>query len=654
MLANSTSSENDLKSFKTHLDNKLKEEGTDFYNAVNGVQYSYDLDLLVYTKNEDGTIIHSDTSAVIQELLSGYLGADLSGITSSMGSMSDLSSMTSMFGGSGLSMNLWQEMLAGKNGDPVNDLLKKQYDVVYGSWANDYNEVMLVLNQNNELDDLALYALGLEPKSEIDKIKDSIINGTPLEKDNKKWSYEEICNTSFKVILNSDCYAYNESSGTYTDLRKTEAGLRYLYENGTELKVSGIIKPSENAQSAMLSGSIVYTKKLTEYVVEQAKKSDIIKAQLANPSTDIFTGLPFKSNTSSLTNAEKAKALRDYANELDENGKAELFIKIKSIPSEAELNAMTDNAMAGYTREQIEAAMISQVASQMGMDEETIKSYIASMSDEELFGMFREGVKAEIKARYAAQVREQINAQIASGETSNAQLAAGLTYQMSQYSNEQCAAYYDEVMEFSTSTYEDNLKAMGYVELDSPSAINIYASSFENKEIIEKAIAEYNETQDELGKIKYTDYVGLMMSSIVTIINSITYVLIAFVAISLIVSSIMIGVITLISVQERTKEIGILRAIGASKHDVSSMFNAETLIIGFASGLLGILVTYLLCIPINLILHAVTGLATLNAMLPWWGAVGLVVISMLLTLIAGLIPSRSAAKKDPVVALRTE
>jgi putative ABC transport system permease protein len=209
-------------------------------------------------------------------------------------------------------------------------------------------------------------------------------------------------------------------------------------------------------------------------------------------------------------------------------------------------------------------------------------------------------------------------------------------------------------MVFSDSTYEENLISIGYIDLESPAAINLYASSFENKDVIVEAIDNYNKDVDELKQIKYTDYLGIMMSSITTIINAITYVLIAFVAISLIVSSIMIGVITLISVQERTKEIGILRAIGASKKNVSSMFNAETMIVGFASGLLGIVVTYLLCIPINMILHHLTGINNLSAVLPVSGAIILVIISVLLTLISGIIPSRSAAKKDPVVALRTE
>jgi putative ABC transport system permease protein len=206
----------------------------------------------------------------------------------------------------------------------------------------------------------------------------------------------------------------------------------------------------------------------------------------------------------------------------------------------------------------------------------------------------------------------------------------------------------------SEATYQENLDALGYIDPSSPSTVSLYAATFADKDKIADLIQNYNDGVDEEDQISYTDYVALLMSSITTIISGITYVLIAFVAISLIVSSIMIGIITLISVQERTKEIGILRAIGASKRDVSGMFNAETMIVGFAAGLLGVGITYLLCIPINLILHKVTGIATLSAMLPLPAAVLLIAISVALTLISGLIPSRSAAKKDPVEALRTE
>ena len=270
------------------------------------------------------------------------------------------------------------------------------------------------------------------------------------------------------------------------------------------------------------------------------------------------------------------------------------------------------------------------------------------MSDEEIKSYFSQMIVEQIKAQYAAQVMKQL------AGMGVEEMAAALDMASPNYTKEQCAKYYDEVMIFSESTYEENLLEMGYVDLESPYSINIYASSFENKDLIVEAIDDYNKDVEELKQIKYTDYLGIMMSSITTIINAITYVLIAFVAISLVVSSIMIGVITLISVQERTKEIGILRAIGASKKNVSSMFNAETMIVGFASGVLGVVVTYLLCIPINIILHTLTGINNLSAVLPVPAAIILVAISVGLTLISGIIPSRSAAKKDPVVALRTE
>lgn len=655
---NLDSNENDLKSFKAYLERESLrgdvEEGLS--QALTGVQYSYDLGLLVYTKNVDGDIIQSDTRTLLQGLLSEYMGADMSSFSSMaegnsmFGSMATMESLGSTAASSMgmMSMNLWQEMLTGKDGAPVNELLKKQYDVVYGAWPSAYNEIVLVLDKNNELDDMTLYALGLEPKEHVDAIMSAALKGTELEKSDSTWSYEDICNTEFRVILNADCYSRDESTGLYTDLRATEAGLRYLYGNGLTLKVTGIIRPSENAQSAMLSGSIAYTKGLTEYVIAHAKSSPVIADQMNSDTTDILTGLPFKTNTGILTDTEKETELRAYLSGLDEAGKAAAYVSMMSIPPREQLEAMTAEATKNYTRADIEAAMAQALTQQMGVDEATVQSYIASMSDEDISELFATSVAEQIRAQYAAQVQQQLSAM------PPAQLAAALSMALDSYTTQQYATYYDEIMVFSEATYESNLTQMGYVDLDAPSAINIYASSFENKDTIETTIAEYNKGVDDLSQIKYTDYVGIMMSSVTTIINAITYVLLAFVAISLIVSSIMIGVITLISVQERTKEIGILRAIGASKGDVSSMFNAETVIIGFASGLLGIAVTYLLCIPINMLLHSLTGIPNLSAFLPAQAAAVLVLISVVLSLIAGLIPSRSAAKKDPVVALRTE
>ncbi len=642
--------ENDLKAFKAYLAQQMaNKESSMLYPAVSGIQYSYDLPLLVYTKNIDGNIIASDTTELMRGIIGEFMGMDMSamlGATQGNGVMSSM--MSSSMSMQQSMMKLWQEMLPGKDGAPISDVLQKQYDVVYGSWPNSYNEVVLVLDEHNELDDMTLYALGLLSEEAIDKIMSAAVDGTTLESTEKKWTYEEICDLEYRLILNSSCYVYDEATGLYNDLRKTDTGIRYLYDNGLSLKVSGIIRPSKDATSTMINGSIAYTSALTEYVITESQKSAAIQAQRDNPSVDIITGLPFSENTGNLTVAEKAAELRAYLTGLSENEKADAYIRIKSIPSAEMLEQSIAQALNGMTREQMNANLIAGLSEQMRIDIEELTTYVEAMSDEEITDIFEEILSNQIKTQYAQQVAEQMST------IPPAQLAGMLSVELPTYTDEQCATYYDEIMEFSEASLESNLLTLGYVDLDEPSSINIFASSFANKDVIEDVIAQYNEGKDELEKIKYTDYIGIMLSSITTIINAITYVLIAFVAISLVVSSIMIGVITLISVQERTKEIGILRAIGASKKNVSSMFTAETVIIGFTSGLLGILVTYLLCIPINAIINHLTGIANLKAILPIPVAVILVAISVVLTLISGLIPSRSAAKKDPVVALRTE
>lgn len=369
---------------------------------------------------------------------------------------------------------------------------------------------------------------------------------------------------------------------------------------------------------------------------------------MKQPGTDIFTGLPFNENVGALSDSEKESEFRSYVDGLNESEKAQTYIRIMSIPTEEQLEAAVSQAMAGMTREDMEKTMLQAMTQQMGVNESDIQNYTASMSDEELSELFSQMIGEQVKAQFAAQVQEQM------GGMMPAQLSGALMEDMKGYTSSQCAVYYDEIMEFSDSSYDDNLALLDCIDLENPASINLYASSFADKDVIEDAIATYNESVDELSEIKYTDYVGLMMSTVTTIIDAITYVLIAFVAISLIVSSIMIGVITLISVQERTKEIGILRAIGASKANVSSMFNAETVIIGFTSGTLGVVITYLLCIPINMVIQKLTGINNLSAVLPVPIAIILIIISMALTVFAGIIPSRSAAKKDPVVALRTE
>lgn len=642
------SNENDLKSFKTYLEKEMEikdEEG--LYGAVNGIQYTYNTDLLVYTKNVDGTIIRSDSKELLQELLIEYFGMDLSSMMNFSESImgNSMSSMPSFGGGSAV---LWQEMLSGENGKLINSLLEKQYDVIYGSWPTEYNEIVLVVDENNEIDDMTLYALGLKSKEDIDELANAAFNKSEIKVNQQKWSYQEICNMEFRTIFNADCYTYDEKNGIYTDLRETEAGIKYLYDNGVDLKVSGIIRPNDESVSSMLSGSIGYTSKLTEYIINNSKTSDAVTAQLGDPSKDIFTGLPFKENTGNLTNKEKKEEFKKYIDGINTKSKAETYVKIMSIPSKEELDKVIKNQMGSMTRKDMEETLNTVLVSQMGMSEKEVESYVSALPDEDIEEMFTEMIIEKTKSEYAAQVKSKLSAM------NESQLSAALDLAIKNFTDEEYATYYDEVLEFSETTYEDNLSELGYVDLDEPSTINLFASSFENKDVIEDAITAYNDNVDDLEKISYTDYVGIMMSSVTTIINAITYVLIAFVAVSLIVSSIMIGVITLISVQERTKEIGILRAIGASRKNVSSMFNAETIIIGFTSGALGVLITYLLCIPINAILQHLTGISNLRAFLPLPVAIALIVISMLLTLFSGIIPSRSAAKKDPVVALRTE
>lgn len=638
--------QNDLRSFKKYLEDRLSdaEGNSQLREAVSGIQYSYSPELLVYTKSIDGTIIRSDTEELLQELMSEYFGMNMSAMTE-MSESYGFSSDSSLF--SAGSSSLWEEMLSDGD-DPINPLLKKQYDVIYGSWPTAYNEIVLVLNENNEIDDMALYALGLKSKNDIDELMEAAVNKTEVQHKDQSWSYKEICSTEFHIVLNSDCYALDEKTGLYTDLSETETGRQYLYDNGIKLKVTGIIRPNEKAVSSMLSGSIGYTKMLTEYVLEKSADAPAVKAQQENPDVDILTGLPFRESTGELSTSEKTEAFKKYLSGLDEQGMAEAYINIMCLPDENEVNSAVEQSIGNMTREQMEAALSQALSSEMNMDGEQIASYTSSMSDEDMRSMFSRFASESYREQYAEQVKQQLSV------LSQAQLAAALSAAEASFTDEQCSGYYDSILTFSESDYDTNMTLLGCVDLNNPSAINLYAATFESKDVIEEAINDYNETVAAMSQISYTDYVKLMMSSVTTVINAITYVLIAFVAVSLIVSSIMIGVITLISVQERTKEIGILRAIGASKRNVSSMFNAETVIIGFSSGALGVIITYLLCIPINLILHRLTGLTSLNAFLPVPAAIALVVISVLLTLISGIIPSRSAAKKDPVVALRTE
>ena len=643
-LNNMETMENDLKSFKAQLEKDLENEDSSIYEALTGVQYTYDFDLQVYTKSPDGTVVFSDTQQLLMDAIRKNLNMDVSAMVDMRDQMAG-SMGTQMMSGE---IKLWNEMLSGMDGSLISPVLEKQYKVIDGRWPAAYNEVVLVVDKNNEVDDLTLYALGLKSEAEINAIFDAAVSGESLDSAKQSWSYEQLRGLTFRVVLNGDCFVKDEKTGTYVDLRQTDAGLRYLYDNGIDLHIVGIIRAKEDVNSPMLQGSIAYTKALTEYLVRESAGNEVIAAQKADPTTDIFSGLPFGQNKSDLTVEEKAAAFTDYVDTLSESAKAEAYLRILSVPSAEQTQQVLQQALAAATREDMEQVMVQVLMQQMGLGQKESLEYAQMMSPEELTEIYSQMVVMQFRAQMEAQVRQSM------ASVPKEQLVAMLTGAMQTFTQEQLALYYDEVTEFSESTYEENLKTLGAAELEDPATISLYASSFENKDILEAYIADYNASVEELKQIRYTDYVGLIMSAVTTIIDAITYVLIAFVAISLVVSSIMIGVITLISVQERTKEIGILRALGASKRNVSSLFNAETVIVGLAAGLLGVGVTYLLCIPINAIIKHLTGIPNLQAILPGNVAVILVIISVVLTLICGLIPARSAAKKDPVVALRTE
>ncbi|MBR5774498.1 MAG: ABC transporter permease, partial [Clostridia bacterium] len=434
---------------------------------------------------------------------------------------------------------------------------------------------------------------------------------------------------------------------------------------GYDISIVGIIKPNPDASATSLTGVFAYTSALTQYVINETNNSEIVKEQRdpKNENFDVLTGLPFiLTDDMKLTDAEKAQTAKEYLSQLDIISKSEIYEKILSTPSDEYLEQMSSMYMQYFTSRE---AIVSVIASAYELDTKTAEAYLSGYSDEELQQMLKENLKTMISEKYAEQAQVQIaqikyagNAQMdLLGTQAATNMAAAFDVMLSKTNDEKVlAGYYDKYLPstVSGSTLKETLKTLGAADLDNPSTINIYPLTFDDKAVVEQIISDYNASVAEEDQIIYTDFVALLMSGVTTMIDAVSYGLIAFVAISLVVSSIMIGIITYISVLERTKEIGVLRSIGASKGNISSVFNAETLIVGFFSGFIGILISVLLCIPINMIIHALTDITAINAALPPVAGIILVAISMVLTLIAGLIPSRLAAKKDPVTALRTE
>ena len=631
---------NNLKAFKEYL-----EEGGGGITDLAQVYYGYDFKFDIYNKDPDGKVVKSDVMSAMETAMGSLYGGDYTDYFNSMGSMYE-------------SFDVWQELLPGEDGQLVSSQVLDQHELLYGHWPEEYNQVILFVDDNNQVSDLMLYALGLVSVDEMNETLAALQAGEEVEVEDQSWSYEELCQTQFKLLLPYERYQYDANTNTYTDLSATQTGLEMLYnsnQTGITLQVVGVARSGSNG--GMMSGSLGYTNALTQYAIEHTADSQLVKDQLATPDTDVITNLPFpQEGDTEPTDQEKAQAIGEYLLTLDAQSQAEAYVDGMSQPSQQYVDDTVDAQMANITREDIEKMISQEYAAQMGVDAATLDEYIAGMSDEELFAQVEEAMAAQIKEQYAAAAKEQLSALPA------AQLSAMLAQAVEQGPNdqglslEQFVYLYDNYMPptHSDSTYQDNLDLMGYIDLESPSSISLYADTFKEKDKIADLITAYNQQVAEEDQISYTDYVALLMSSITDIISGVSYLLIGFVSISLVVSSIMIGIITYISVLERTKEIGILRAVGASKKDVSRVFNAETLIVGLGAGVLGIVVTLLLNIPINAAIHAVTGLTELSAALPPVGGAILVAISAILTILAGLIPARLAAKKDPVEALRSE
>lgn len=520
-------SQNDLAKFKKYI-----ESTPEFYEYCSDIKYSYPLEMNMYLLQEDGT--YKNSSKGMTDLVSNM------GMSGS--SMDMIKNMNAMMGSMG-SITGWTELTGNVQ------TISKDYTLVDGRYPENQNEIVLIVNENNQISDYTLYVLGIRDAAELEEYLKHAMEAYITGKENTyviestSYTFDEIYDFEFKVLLDSDHFVLENDKIRELDSsnESDQAILNDRLAGALELKIVGIIKPTDDSLAMANIGTIGYMSDLRETVITRGNKSDVVKAQMANNEVDMFTGIRFDS----------------------------VGLTIDDIPFVKDILEKYPSAEA--------SAIINQILNYVNKDRVT------------------------------------------------------------------------------ENTYSGNLKKLGYIDMNDPTMISIYPKDFESKEKVAALIQQYNDMQtDEDDQITYTDTVALLMSSVTTIVDAISYVLIAFVAISLVVSSIMIGIITYISVLERTKEIGILRAIGASKRDIGRVFNAETLFVGFVAGLIGIICSLGLIVIINIILYNLTGIAALKAVLEPLPAIILVGISMVLTFVAGLFPSKTASNKDPVIALRTE
>ncbi len=674
---------NDLASFKTFIENP--ENGV-LDKLSTPPQYGYNIDLNIYKSDVTNGVVQLSPDNVLTDLMGSY----------GMGGNAETNQWMSMSSMNGF--NIWTEMIDNA------EMLDSQYDVIAGRWPSAYNELVLVADTNNEIADVALYSIGLLDQEELLDTISALMqqNGEAVEAKEASFTYDEILNTTFSLVLPADYYAKNADTGEWEDMRFEDNYMEELVRGGVQLKIVGIVRPDEEATATSITGAVGYTHALTDYLVTETAKREIVKEQMADPDVDVFTGLTFKDVEEKQALAERAQKtekaeeesttaaqvsadgalhptvgnlgvqhapavvpvattmsedeIRAYIEQnVPESDRAEtlefvdLFMKnTRTLRERRQMTEMLDRLLADY-----EVPGVGRISGDQAY------SYILLLNRQQKLDMLTamitgdmSAIEAELPAELTTQPQEEPAAETPDG---TAEEPAAET--PAEPETEPEPELPPEPQIVAAENLAVNKKLLGIADPDDPDRINLYPVDFQAKEDLGAIIEAYNQSQRDKGKeegvINYTDYIGIFLSSVTTIINVVSYVLIAFVAISLVVSSIMIGIITYISVLERTKEIGILRSIGASKRDISRVFNAETLIVGFAAGVIGILVTVLLNIPANIVIKALVDISNVSR-LPVGGAIALIIISVLLTMIAGLIPSRYAAKKDPVEALRTE
>ncbi len=682
-----STTKNDLESFKTYLEEHQEELG----DALTEVRYTYNYQMQIYSDDGETRI---NPTTIIENM-----GESFSGM---VGMMSDSNSLYADTYAA--NMNIFREMLDN------TDLLQSQYDVIAGDWADDAHEVMLVVNENNTVANMALYVLGLQDQSELPEMIQSVLAGEKLDIEYPDYTYEDFLGMTFRIVPNHLFYepsdeTYEVDGVTYPvwrDIRE-QPGFdqsAIAKEHGVTVTISAILRPNPDAVSTSLrTGTIAYNRSLAEELMASVRESDIAKQQTEQtPEIDVLSGLPYDDGSfSSRPDEEKAELFGNWVNG-SQRRKADVMTDLLSANVgdlvEAQLGVMTIEDRVAYASEhfydladadpEVFKQLLLAIASSTPVDSEYAEylAQLEEMTGEQMVEALRSSgqldpstvtpettalvgellsampeeqledvVRTLLTASLSASAAEDVLAQY-----TTAQLAELFDAAFAEMTEEEKCALFDVYVKqmVSDTVYERRLVDLGFVDPDSPASISLYAKDFASKEQLTDFITAYNESVGDDDEITYTDIVGLMLSSVTRIIDGISYVLIAFISISLVVSSIMIGIITYISVLERTKEIGILRAIGASRRDISRVFNAETLIVGFCAGAIGLVATVLLCFPINLIIHAASGITAINAVLPPVGAGILMLISIVLTVVAGLVPSHIAAKKDPVLALRTE